>query len=69
MYTYRCFLLDRADGISSTADIECAGDDEAQKIAGQMLRHRLSYDYAIEVWDGARQTFYPVCDPETKPLL
>src|SRR6185312_381187 len=46
MFTYRCFLLDRADRISSTADIECAGDDEAQKIAGQMLRHRLSYDYA-----------------------
>jgi hypothetical protein len=69
MYKYRCFLLDGANGISSTADIECAGDDEAQQIARQMLRDRASNDYAIEVWDGARQIFYQVCDPESKSLL
>jgi hypothetical protein len=65
MYTYRCYLLDRADEILSTADIDCAGDDEAQQIAGRMLRDRPSYSYAIEVWDGARQIFYQVCDPDT----
>jgi|SRR6185312_2289114 len=57
MCTYRCYLLDRADGILSTADIECAGDEEAQQAAGRMLRDRSPYDYAIEVWDGARQIF------------
>jgi hypothetical protein len=66
MYTHRCYLLDRAGGILSTADIECAGDDEAQQIAGRMLRDRSSYDYAVEVWDAARQIFYQVCDPDTK---
>jgi hypothetical protein len=66
MCTYRCYLLDRADGILSTADIECAGDDEAQQTAGRMLRDRSPYHYAIEVWDGARQIFYQVCDPGTK---
>ena len=57
MCTYRCYLLDRADGILSTADIECAGDEEAQQAARRMLRDRSPYDYAIEVWDGARQIF------------
>jgi hypothetical protein len=31
-----------------------------------MLRDRSPYHYAIEVWDGARQIFYQVCDPGTK---
>ena len=56
---YRCYFLDQSDAIVFHNDIECDGDGEATQVALGLLCER-SRDYAVEVWERARQIFYQV---------
>jgi len=53
MFSYRCFVLDRAGHIAERLSIECDNDGDAIVRAGAILERRDGMT-AIEVWDGAR---------------
>jgi hypothetical protein len=53
MFTYRCFVLDRAGHIAERLSIECDHDGATIVRAGAILERRAGM-IAIEVWDGAR---------------